>query len=126
MSVARIQLSPESLGSIQIHLQRTSDGIVARVVTERPETAAALSQSSDDLRQSLQQNGTQLLRLDIESQDQQRSSAQQQPAPSRSGSSGNSGDGEQAPDGTADGSAPISDDIPTQGLSSAALVNVLA
>ena len=49
ISVARIELSPESLGAIQIHLQHTPDGIVARVITEHPEAAQTLSQGSDDL-----------------------------------------------------------------------------
>ena len=73
MSVARIELSPENLGAIQIHLQHTPDGIVARVVTEHPEAAQTLSQGGDDLKRQLQQNGTALLRLDIESSGQQRS-----------------------------------------------------
>ena len=73
MSVARIELSPEYLGAIQIHLQHTPDGIVARVVTEHPEAAQTLSQGGDDLKRQLQQNGTALLRLDIESSGRQRS-----------------------------------------------------
>ena len=82
MSVARIELSPENLGAIQIHLQHTPDGIVARVVTEHPEAAQTLSQSGDDLKRQLQQNGTALLRLDIESSGQQRSGQRRtRPAP---------------------------------------------
>ncbi len=46
---------------------------MARVVTEHPEAAQTLSQSGDDLKRQLQQNGTALLRLDIESSGQQRS-----------------------------------------------------
>jgi flagellar hook-length control protein FliK len=62
---ARIELSPESLGDIQIHLQHTADGIVARVITAHPEAAHTLQAGSDDLKRSLEQNGTTLLRLDI-------------------------------------------------------------
>ncbi len=73
ISMARIELSPESLGAIQIHLQHTPDGLIARVVTEHPEAAQTLSQGGDDLKRQLQQNGATLLRLDIESSGQQRS-----------------------------------------------------
>jgi flagellar hook-length control protein FliK len=62
---ARIELSPDSLGDIQIHLQHTADGIVARVITAHPEAAQTLRAGSDDLKRSLEQNGTTLLRLDI-------------------------------------------------------------
>jgi flagellar hook-length control protein FliK len=65
-SQARIQLSPASLGSIQIQLQRTDEGLVARVVADRPETAQVLQQSSGELRRSLEASGQPLLRLDIE------------------------------------------------------------
>jgi flagellar hook-length control protein FliK len=65
-SQARIQLAPASLGSIRIQLQRTDDGLVARVVADRPETAAALQSSASELRRSLEATGQPLLRLDIE------------------------------------------------------------
>jgi flagellar hook-length control protein FliK len=71
ISQARIQLSPASLGAIQIRLQRSADGIVARVTTDRPEAAATLRGSSDDLRRSLEAGGAKLLRLDISSSDRQ-------------------------------------------------------
>jgi flagellar hook-length control protein FliK len=65
-SQARIQLSPDSLGSIRIQLQHTADGLVARVVADRPETAQALQSSANELRRSLEATGQPLLRLDIE------------------------------------------------------------
>jgi flagellar hook-length control protein FliK len=126
VSVARIELSPENLGAIQIHLQHTPDGIVARVVTEHPEAAQTLSQGGDDLKRQLQQNGTALLRLDIESSGQQR--------PDHDGQAGNDTDPTR-PDGSAangssdeaaDGTAQTSPDIPLHTLSGSALVNVLA
>ena len=108
-----------SLGTIQIHLQRTSDGIVARVVTEHAEAAQTLAQNGDDLRRSLQQNGTHLLRLDIESSDQQRSEAQEETSPT----STDGGNGDQDDAGTDPmASTPALD----AGLASATLVNVLA
>jgi flagellar hook-length control protein FliK len=128
VSVARIELSPESLGAIQIHLQHTPDGLVARVVTEHPEAAQTLSQGGDDLKRQLQQNGTALLRLDIESSGQQRSERDGQAGgneptrPDGSGSASGSGD----EDGADDAVAPASADTPLHTLSGSALVNVLA
>jgi flagellar hook-length control protein FliK len=65
-SQARIELSPPSLGTIRIQLQRTDDGVTARVTTDHAATADTLSQGGDDLRRSLQQAGVTLVRLDIE------------------------------------------------------------
>ena len=64
-STARIQLSPESLGPIDIHLQRTADGVVARVLAG-PEAAEHFQQGADDLRRSLQASGINLVGLHIE------------------------------------------------------------
>jgi flagellar hook-length control protein FliK len=127
ISVARIELSPESLGAIQIHLQHTPDGIVARVITEHPEAAQTLSQGGDDLKRQLQQNGTALLRLDIESSGQQGAGRDAQ-AGSTSGSDGsNSGSGGNGSgDEDADTAAQGATDTPLQTLSGSALVNVLA
>jgi flagellar hook-length control protein FliK len=127
VSLARIQLSPESLGAIQIHLQHTSEGLVARVVTEHPEAARALAQSGDDLRRSLSQSGTPLLRLDIESSDQRRSAAQQQA--SGSGASGRHSADDTDEDDTVDAATAVTaaaTDSLTPSLSGSALVNVLA
>ncbi len=63
---AKIELSPASLGTIQIQLHHTDDGVTAHVVTDNPATADTLSQGGDDLRRSLQQAGVNLLSLDIE------------------------------------------------------------
>ena len=123
MSVARIELSPENLGAIQIHLQHTPDGIVARVVTEHPEAAQMLSQSGDDLKRQLQQNGTALLRLDIESSGQQRSGHQNQAGSTGSAPGSGAGSGE---DDAVDPNGAISTDPTLQTLSGSALVNVLA
>jgi flagellar hook-length control protein FliK len=126
VSVARIELAPESLGAIQIHLQHTSEGIVARVVTERPEAAQTLSQSGDDLKRQLQQNGTALLRLDIESSGRERSGQQGQAEGAAGSSSTGSPSG--AADGAADdeGAAEALAPTPLHNLSGSALVNVLA
>jgi flagellar hook-length control protein FliK len=122
-SSARIQLSPASLGGLQIHLQRTADGLVARVIAEHPEAAQTLAQNGDDLRRSLQQSGITLLRLDIGSSDQRDAPAEQQPG--AGGSASRSGTG--TDDATLD---PVSDAASMQtsvhDLSDTALVNVLA
>ena len=120
VSQARIQLSPESLGGVQIHLTRTSEGLIARVVAEHPEAAQTLAQSGDDLRRQLQQGGTTLLRLDIGSSGTRDGGAQDQSG-SASGTPGEA-DGE-AP---IDAATAISTDNAGQGLSSTTLVNVLA
>jgi flagellar hook-length control protein FliK len=127
ISVARIELSPENLGAIQIHLQHTPDGLVARVVTEHPEAAQTLSQGGDDLKRQLQQNGTALLRLDIESSGQQRSGRDGQ-ADSTSGShdSDSGSNSGSADEDAANAAAQTSADTPLQTLSGSALVNVLA
>ena len=126
VSVARIELAPESLGAIQIHLQHTSAGLVARVITEHPEAAQTLAQSGGDLKRQLQQNGTALLRLDIESSGQRRSGEQQAgSAPgSGSGSGARAGGDATADDGAAVEAAAA--ETPLQTLSGSALVNVLA
>ena len=54
---------------MQIHLQHTADGIVARVIADHAAAAQTLAQNGDDLRRSLQSHGVTLLRLDIESSD---------------------------------------------------------
>jgi flagellar hook-length control protein FliK len=124
-SSARIQLSPASLGGLQIHLQRTADGLVARVIAEHPEAAQTLAQNGDDLRRSLQQSGITLLRLDIGSSDQRDAPAEQQPG--AGGSASRTGTGTGTDDATLD---PVSDAASIQtsvhDLSDTALVNVLA
>jgi flagellar hook-length control protein FliK len=125
MSVARIELSPDSLGSIQIHLQHTSDGLVARVVTEHPEAAQTLSQAGDDLKRQLQQNGTALLRLDIESSGQHGAGRDGQ-AGSTDGSDGSANGTGSGDEDAADATGQASADTPLQTLSGSALVNVLA
>jgi flagellar hook-length control protein FliK len=117
-SQARIQLSPESLGSIRIQLQRGDDGLVARVIAERPETARALQQSSGELRRSLEAAGQPLLRLDIEASGQRE-------LPSREAAGQTAGRGEQP---AAEAGKPAQEPAaePASVESTGALVNVLA
>jgi flagellar hook-length control protein FliK len=69
-SQARIQLAPPQLGSVRIHLQETSDGLVARVVADHSDAAQTLAHGGADLRRSLQAAGVTLVRLDIEASGQ--------------------------------------------------------
>jgi flagellar hook-length control protein FliK len=62
---ARIALTPDSLGSIDVHLRHTSDGVVARVVAHSHDAVQQLQQAAADLRQQLEGQGVNLLSLDI-------------------------------------------------------------
>jgi flagellar hook-length control protein FliK len=65
VSHARISLTPRELGSIEVHLRQTAEGLVARVVAEHASAAQQLQQAGAELRRSLEQQGVTLLRLDI-------------------------------------------------------------
>ncbi len=65
VSHARISLTPRELGTIEVHLRHTADGLVARVVAEHASAAQQLQQAGAELRRSLEQQGLTLLRLDI-------------------------------------------------------------
>jgi flagellar hook-length control protein FliK len=62
---ARIALTPESLGSIDVHLRHTAEGVVAKVVAHSPEAAQQLQQAAADLRRQLDSQGVNVLSLDI-------------------------------------------------------------
>ena len=62
---ARIALNPQSLGSVDVHLRHTADGLVATVVAHSPEAAQQLQQAAADLRRQLEGQGVNLLSLDI-------------------------------------------------------------
>jgi len=65
VSHARISLTPRELGTIEVHLRQTSDGLVARVVAQHAAAAQLLQDGGADLRRQLEQSGLTLLRLDI-------------------------------------------------------------
>jgi flagellar hook-length control protein FliK len=85
---ARITLNPAALGDLTIHLRQTDEGLVARVVATSPDTAATLSQSSSELRRTLDGLGVTVLSLDIgtSQQQQQESAAERNPLGEQSGS----------------------------------------
>jgi flagellar hook-length control protein FliK len=62
---ARVALRPESLGSIDVHIRSTPDGLVARVVAHAPAAVQTLQQAAGDLRQSLEEQGLNFASLDI-------------------------------------------------------------
>jgi flagellar hook-length control protein FliK len=62
---ARIALRPAELGGIEIRLRQTAAGLSATVVAEAPEAAQVLQQAAGELRRSLEDQGLQLLRLDV-------------------------------------------------------------
>ena len=62
---ARIALRPAELGSVDVHLRSTTEGIVARVVAHSAEAVQTLQHAANDLRRSLEEQGVNVLTLDI-------------------------------------------------------------
>jgi flagellar hook-length control protein FliK len=62
---ARIALHPDSLGSVDVHIRSTAEGLVARVVAHTAEAVQTLQSAANDLRQSLEEQGLNLMSLDI-------------------------------------------------------------
>jgi len=119
---ARIALHPQELGSIDVHLRSTSEGIVARVVAHAPEAAQQLQQAAADLRKSLEQQGLNLLNLDIGHQDDGRSTGR---AGAGTDGSGQGAGGSSAGAGDGDGGDETSTETSLQ-LPNGVLVDVLA
>jgi hypothetical protein len=65
VSHARISLTPRELGTIEVHLRHTPEGLVARVVAEHASAVQQLQQAGAELRRALEQQGVTLLRLDV-------------------------------------------------------------
>jgi flagellar hook-length control protein FliK len=62
---ARIALRPEELGGVEVHLRHTAEGLTARVVADVPEAAHLLAQAAGELRRSLEQQGVNIVRIDV-------------------------------------------------------------
>jgi hypothetical protein len=62
---ARIALRPEELGGVEVHLRHTAEGLSARVVAEVPEAAHLLAQAAGELRRTLEQQGVNVVRIDV-------------------------------------------------------------
>jgi flagellar hook-length control protein FliK len=116
---ARIALHPVELGSVDVHIRSTSEGLVARVVAHSAEAVQTLQQSAGDLRKSLEQQGLNVLSLDVSQ------SGDQSAGRAGSGEAGSDGSGTSGDD--ASGSA---DETPTETktmrLPTGVLVDVLA
>jgi flagellar hook-length control protein FliK len=62
---ARIALRPAELGSIDVHIRSTAEGLVARIVAHTAQTVQTLEHAANDLRHSLEEQGLNLKSLDI-------------------------------------------------------------
>jgi flagellar hook-length control protein FliK len=76
-SSIRLQLSPQELGNIQIHLISNAHGISVTVTAEHQGTSQLLEAQLNQLRQSLSDAGVQLSNLNINQQQSQLSSFSQ-------------------------------------------------
>ena len=124
-SQARIQLSPESFGGIKIDLQHTSEGVVAKVVTDHEAAAQTLTQGGADLKRSLEAAGVNLVRLDIESRPDSGATARDPNHPSSQERTGTSTQSDQNTDG-GEADDETARNARTLVLPGGALVNVLA
>ena len=121
---ARIALRPEELGGVEVHLRHTAEGLSARVVAEAPEAARLLSQAAGELRRTLEQQGLNLVRIEV-------GTAGSDAAGTGTGAAGSDQrDGRRGPSGQAGDPAGAETDLPiadrTIELPNGALVDVLA
>jgi flagellar hook-length control protein FliK len=120
---ARVQLHPEELGSIDIHLRSTPDGVVARVVADASQAAAVLRDGGDELRRQLASQGINLTHFDVGTTGQER----------REAAFGNGGSSQQrgnhsanSEDADAGAASPDNTDETTITLPNGVLIDVLA
>jgi hypothetical protein len=59
-------LRPDHLGEVQVHISSSSEGVVARILTENHPVQQALEGAREQLRHSLEQRGLHLVRFDVE------------------------------------------------------------
>ncbi len=131
---ARISLNPRELGSIEVHLRQTADGLVARVVAQHAGAAQLLQNAGGDLRRALESQGLNLLSLDIGASGEQGGGAADRQALSNgaagdgSGGRGTRGAQDGADDALAalDPTADPTTTTTTLALANGALVDVLA
>jgi flagellar hook-length control protein FliK len=114
---ARIALRPADLGAVDVHIRSTAEGLVARVVAHSAEAVQTLQHAAGDLRRSLEEQGLNILNLDIG-----------QPGESGTGRAGSQSNGRNTYDGTP--AAAEADDTTTETktlrLPTGVLVDVLA
>ena len=121
---ARFTLRPEELGGVEVHLRHTAEGLSARVVAEAPEAARLLSQAAGELRRTLEQQGLNLVRIEV-------GTAGSDAAGTGTGAAGSDQrNGRRAPSGQAGDPAGAETDLPiadrTIELPNGVLVDVLA
>jgi flagellar hook-length control protein FliK len=114
---ARIALNPADLGAVDVHIRSTAEGLVARVVAHSAEAVQTLQHAAGDLRRSLEEQGLNVMSLDIG-----------QPGESGTGRAGSESNGRNKYDGSPAGAE--SDETTTQTktlrLPTGVLVDVLA
>jgi len=119
---ARVQLHPEDLGQINIHLRSTPDGVVAKVVADASQAAAVLRDGGDELRRQLAQQGINLTHFDVGTAGQEQRGA----AFGNGGSQQRSSHGNNAENPAPDTQHPTPVDETTIALPNGVLVDVLA
>jgi flagellar hook-length control protein FliK len=62
---AHLALKPAELGGVEVRLRVTTQGLVASITAERPESAQVLQQAGADLRRAFEAAGVDLASLDI-------------------------------------------------------------
>jgi flagellar hook-length control protein FliK len=120
---ARVQLHPEELGSIDIHLRSTPDGVVARVIAHAAQAAGVLRDGGDELRRQLAAQGINLSHFDVGT-----AGGDQREAAFGNGGSQQRGNRSASTDDAGNGAAPADDpdETTTIGLPNGVLVDVLA
>jgi flagellar hook-length control protein FliK len=63
---ARLQLHPAELGSIDVRLKVTAEGVTAQITAERPEAVQALQQAGAELRRALEDRGLNVVSFEVE------------------------------------------------------------
>jgi flagellar hook-length control protein FliK len=62
---AHLALKPAELGGVEVRLRVTTQGLVASITAERPESAQVLQQAGADLRRAFEAAGVDVASLDI-------------------------------------------------------------
>lgn len=62
---ARLTLSPQELGGIDVRLRYTAAGLTATILTDAPQAAQVLQHAADGLRRALEDHGVALLSMEI-------------------------------------------------------------
>jgi flagellar hook-length control protein FliK len=120
---ARIALNPAELGSIDVHMRHTAEGLVATVVAHAAESVQQLQNAAGDLRRSLEQQGLNLLSLDIAHSGDERSAGRAGTDGDGPGGRGGSGDSVAGDAAAAEGEATVKTNLQ---LPNGVLVDVLA